>query len=340
MRSVAWFVEPSLRALGDAIAAGQYTRGTPGATVASADAFLSAMNETGAVGFVDQHALPMISNKGGRPNGPVIVVATEGLPQAVAWLGPHPWVCHVVNTKMFEHPLAAEHLQNVIQTSASQKRRLLDWIGPEVSGRRIRLAQASRRVERLERMSEYLSANGVGSRTIEQLRDAAEELLTNAFYDAPVSAGAINHPISRSYDVSLPEKYACDLAYGTRADLAIVRVKDPFGSLSRERLVEVLSRCSRSDMGVQVDESMGGAGLGMWRIFSNATFVSVSVVRHLHTEILVGIAKRAPGPRPFAFHLFFADAGKRHRWSQTKDDSIQPGINQSLLLELTDKGFE
>lgn len=331
-----WFAEPSLRAPGEAIASGRFTAGIAGKSVSSAEEFGVALRETeDVVAFVDHHALGALTKREKLP-GATIVVCKDPLSVAVSWLAPHPWVSHVVSATMLEHPLAEEHFGNVLMTMRAEKPRLLDWLGPDFAGRRIRLSHASKRVERLERMGEYLSSNGVGARTIEQLRDTAEELLTNAFYDAPVAAGAIKDPISRAMDVALPDKYACDLAYGARDDLAIVRVKDPFGSLTRKRLVDVLTRCSRTDMQVEVDESMGGAGLGMWRIFSNSSFVAVSIVPHSHTEILVGVAKRTPGPRPFAFHLFFGEASKLRQWMQAREETIKPSLNQSVLLELKD----
>jgi hypothetical protein len=182
-------------------------------------------------------------------------------------------------------------------------------------------------------MGEFLAAKGVGSRTNQQLRDVAEELLTNAFYDAPVSAGVLKQPISRTEDVSLPEDSACDMVYGCRDDLAIVRVRDPFGSLTRVRLIEVLTRCARTDMRVEVDESMGGAGLGLWRIFSAASYVAISVVDHRHTEFLVGIGKRAAGPRPFAFHLFFKEHGRPvRRWKLLDADTSVPTVSSAVTL--------
>ena len=56
-------------------------------------------------------------------------------------------------------------------------------------------------------------------------------------------------------------------------------------------------------MKVEVDETMGGAGLGMWRIFSGASFVAVSVLKHRHTEVLVGVAKRPWGTTPVRVSL-------------------------------------
>jgi hypothetical protein len=307
--------------------------------VSSTNELLDAASSQKSIAFVDRGALAQLTAiHHASLTSPIIAICDEPLATAVAWLPAYPWLAHVVSAGMLEHPMFDEHLEHLVATlESSDEPRLLDWLGPELAGRRIRLTQASRRAERLERMGEFLESNGVSARTSQQLRDAAEELLTNAFYDAPVAAGAVEKAISRTQDVALPDKYACDLAYGCRTDLAIVRVRDPFGSLSRRRLVEVLSRCSRSDMGVQVDESMGGAGLGMWRVFTNASFVAVSVVKHRHTEILVGIAKRSTGPRPWAFHLFFRESAKRRFWKLFSDDTSLPTPNQSILLELKSK---
>jgi len=182
-------------------------------------------------------------------------------------------------------------------------------------------------------MAEYFASQGIGSRTIDALRDVGEELLTNAFYDAPVAAGAIKRVISRTNDIALTDGGACDLVYGCRGDLAIVRVRDPFGALSRDRLVDVLMRCARTDGKVEVDGSMGGAGLGLWRIFSRASFVAVSVIQQRHTEFLVGIGKRpAKGPRPFAFHLLFKErtGGTQRRWKLVDMDTGPVGLDRSI----------
>jgi hypothetical protein len=124
------------------------------------------------------------------------------------------------------------------------------------------------------------------------------------------------------------------MVYACRDDLAVVRVRDPFGSLSRKRLVEVLTRCARTDMGVEVDETMGGAGLGLWKIFSTASFVAISVIDNRHTEFLVGIGKRAPGPKPFAFHLFFRERGRSvRRWKLLDADSATVSSSVTLVTK-------
>jgi hypothetical protein len=326
VRSIVWMSEPLSRELLTLLPAGI-------TFVSSAREFMTARCDAKTVAFVDDSTLAELGDQ--VPPGPVIAICDDALQAAVGWLPSHPWLSHVMSAGMLRHPIAPEHLGNVMTSlTSSGKLRLLDWLGTSLAGRRVRLARASRRVDRLERMAAYFEARNVGARTIQLLRDAAEELLTNAFYDAPVAAGALDQPISRTQDVALSDDSACDMVYGCRDDLAIVRVRDPFGSLSRTRLVEVLTRCARTDMGVEVDETMGGAGLGLWRIFSAASFVAIAVVNNRHTEFLVGIGKRVPAAaRPFAFHLFFKDHGRAvRRWRLLDGESARPAVNHSVTI--------
>jgi hypothetical protein len=87
-------------------------------------------------------------------------------------------------------------------------------------------------------------------------------------------------------------------------------------------------------MQVEVDETMGGAGLGLWRIFSTASFVAISVVNDRYTEFLVGIGKRAiAGARPYAFHLFFKESKRRRFWKTLDENSSsQPTVNKSITI--------
>jgi hypothetical protein len=330
VKPVVWFTEPSLSAAGEKVASGSVTNGSSGVTVTNVKDFVAAMKEPKSIGFVDTGVFDELS-KLERVPAAVVAVTTGNLVSTIAWLKPYKWLGHVASASMLEHPLAAVHFQYVRATVESARPRLLDWLGDDVEGRRVRMSSSERRVERLERMRGYLTDKGVSGRTIEQLADIAEELLTNAFYDAPVAAGAIKGPISRETSVTLPDTAACDLAYGARGDLAIVRVKDPFGSFSRRRLVDVLTRCAQSNMQVEPDESMGGAGLGIWRIFSNATYVAVVVIKGVQTEILVGIAKRST-PKPFAFDLFFTDGDRPRIWTASQDESVTVG--QSVLFDV------
>lgn len=331
VRSIVWMSEPLTFALHDLLA-----QTSELSIVSSARTFLEARRDAKTISFVDNSTIAELERvaRDAVPPGAVIAICDDTLQTSIGWLASRPWLSQVISAAMLHHPIASEHLHNVMTTLIDPAQpRLLNWLAPTVSGRRVRLSHASRRADRLERMGEFFSTNGVGSRTVQLLRDAAEELLTNAFYDAPVAAGLLSKPISRTQDVSLPDDSACDMVYGCRDDLAVVRVRDPFGSLSRARLVEVLTRCARTDMQVEVDETMGGAGLGLWRIFSAASFVAISVVNNRRTEFLVGIGKRVSGPRPFAFHLFFKDNGRPVR--KWKLAEVDQGLGNSSVTLVT-----
>ena len=276
---------------------------------------LRTANES-SIAFIDEPTLDRLEPGILPLPYPVVVVCDGPLQTAVGLLGTHPWLCHVLSSTLLQLPVATTHLSNLVGTfEDGGKPRLLDRMREKFTGRRVELTQASRRAGRLEKMGDFFDSLGVGARTIQFLRDAAEELLTNAFYDAPVSAGAVANPISRTCDVTLPKETPCDMVYGCTDEFALIRVRDPFGALSRERMVEVLTRCARTDMAVEIDESMGGAGLGLWRIFAIATFVAVSVVEGHHTDVVVGISKKYPGKqRPYAFDLYFRPSDKKRRW--------------------------
>ncbi|MCX5748551.1 MAG: hypothetical protein NT062_39385, partial [Proteobacteria bacterium] len=197
---------------------------TGGIVVSSAKEFLDATRDPKMVSFVDDTTLEIIAEIDHVTiPGTIIAICDESLQNAVN-LFQYPWLSHVVSKAMLEHPMAELHFPNILQSIGGTNLRLLDWLEPTVTGRRVRLTHANKRVARLERMSEFFEGKGIGKRHIELLQNVAEELLTNAFYDAPVAAGALK-PVSRTEDVALPDDSACDLAYGCRDDLVFVRVR-------------------------------------------------------------------------------------------------------------------
>jgi hypothetical protein len=122
----------------------------------------------------------------------------------------------------------------------------------------------------------------------------------NALYDAPVDAGYFDRAVQRTDDVELPMDRACEISYGVDNGRASVRVRDTFGAFTRSRLLQVLRRCSTSGA-VVLDESRGGAGLGLWRIFCFATAISITVVSGTLTDISVSVAIK--DGRPVSKHL-------------------------------------
>ena len=246
--------------------------------------------------------------------GPVIVVCDAPLASAVAWLPSHPWLSHVIGASLLETKHGKQHVANVIELCNAREPNLLDWLQAS-SGRRVKLTHASRRHDRLERMGQWFAGQDVDGQQIVALRNIADELLVNAFYEAPVAAGAAK-PIDRSRNVALPEDYACDIAYGCSDDLAVVYVRDPFGSLDRERVVDSLARGQN----------------GFSRVFAAASIVALSVVKNKHTEVLVAVPRSYAPEHPFAFHLFFKEAARQHVWKLVDDETGYGTTGNSITL--------
>jgi len=234
--------------------------------------------------------------------GPVIAICEGPLQTAVEWLSTYPWLSHVVSTTILAPITEPGLLEHAIEAIASGTRvQSLDWVRSDLTGRRSRLWRASQCAERLQRMHDLFVEQGVTEPIIASLGKIAEHLLGNAFYQAPLEAGVVAHPISRSLDVAVPEETACELIYGCTATLAMIRVRDPFGALSRTRFI-------------------GGArDAKTWQLFADASLIAVSVANQHHTDVMIGIDRTGGQPRPFACHLFFKDSPKRRFWKS--DDS-------------------
>lgn len=245
---------------------------------------VAALHKPAAV-FVDIERLPELE---GELAGILLVLVIDAAPtdtrrMIVDILGAHPLIGHVVVGPMLGTPLGRTHLKSLVERLVSGSEH--DLLDTASVGRVAMIAQASRRDARFGRMQDYFTKQGFSSRTISAIYEVAEELVMNALYNAPTEAGYFKAPVSRTEDVTLPIDRACEISYGIEGSHAFVRLRDTFGALRRERLFEVLNRCSKT--GVSLDESRGGAGLGIWRVFSAATTIAITVIPGRLTDILI-----------------------------------------------------
>ena len=244
---------------------------------------------------------------GELPNIPIVGIIDalpgETLPKAVQALCAHPSIAHVIAAPLLTSTLARAQLKNLFGRLTGGLEH--DLLGTASVGRVAMLRQASRRGARFERMQQYFSKHGMSPRVISLVHEVAEELVMNAIYNAPTEAGYFKGPVSRMDDVTLPPDRACEVSYGIEDGTAFVRVRDSFGALRRSRLLEVLKRCASNN--VTLDESRGGAGLGIWRVFSSATTIAITVIPGRLTDILIRMApKQGKAARQvLAIDLFF-----------------------------------
>lgn len=254
------------------------------------------------VAYVAVELLPQVEEHRGKVA--IVGVVDGALDDVLRTINEFPWLPHVVATALLKQPFAAAHLALLHDRIGLGPEHQV--LGDHAIGRVALLAHSARREARFERLREFFAEQKISKRTITTLNDVAEELVSNALYDAPIEAGYFKAPVMRSTDVELPPEHACEISYGVERGEAFVRIRDPFGSLTRERIMGVLNRCNATD--VPLDESRGGAGLGLWRVFSSVSMIAITVIPGRLTDVVVWAdAKRSRSHQLLAVHLFFPD---------------------------------
>lgn len=183
------------------------------------------------------------------------------------------------------------------------------YFAPDAVRWRMALQTSSERHAVLERIVATLEAGNVQRRFVEQLRLAADELLTNAFFNAPTDESgarpfAVRH---RSQEVELPagQQIEAELVVaGTQVGLLVA---DPFGSLAPSTIVGYLGKCLRAGTD-QVDEKEGGAGLGLFYVFEAVSHFVINVTQRQRTEMIglldASVRYREFALRPKSFNVF------------------------------------
>jgi hypothetical protein len=236
------------------------------------------------------------------PKHAVAVAGDAELTEIVTLLGNRPWLNHVVSPQALLSDAPAP-MGVLWKLAFGRKLTGSGYFGTEFDGRVATLRDSAKRWRRLDAILERATAAGASERVGERIREVAEEMVTNALYDAP--AERHQRASDRSVRTVLEREEACTITYGASGKMFFVRVRDPYGALRRERLCSVLMRCA-PDREVAMDSSSGGAGLGLWRIFKIASLVLVQVQPQVCTEFVAGIELR--GPRSAtnrSVHLFF-----------------------------------
>jgi hypothetical protein len=154
-------------------------------------------------------------------------------------------------------------------------------------------------------------ARGVGCHPLvaQAVGTAADELISNGLYDAPTDAQGLHRfaHLPREERVVLDPgelvsvRCACD---GRRICLS---VNDPFGSLRPSRALDNLVRCFGGGQD-QIDHKRGGAGVGLYHVFSLMHHLVINVAPGKRTEIIalleVTRSYREYSTRPRSFDVF------------------------------------
>jgi hypothetical protein len=129
----------------------------------------------------------------------------------------------------------------------------------------------------------FIDHIGTPKRVGEMFYELAHELLMNAMYDAPIDEkGRAKYAHDRRADIVLEPAEAPTVRIASDGIRVALQVADPFGRLGRHHVFGGLVRGLK---GGEMDQSGGGAGLGMVKIYHATVSTIYDVVRGRRTEV-------------------------------------------------------
>src|SRR5207245_5075848 len=121
----------------------------------------------------------------------------------------------------------------------------------------------------VEAIESFALKVGCHPQVAQAVATATDELVTNAVYNAPTDDKGrpkFSH-YSRSIEVNLASHEEVGLQFGFDGRRLGISARDPFGSLTPNRVLDYLTKCfARGED--QMDQKEGGAGLGLYFVFN------------------------------------------------------------------------
>jgi anti-sigma regulatory factor (Ser/Thr protein kinase) len=148
----------------------------------------------------------------------------------------------------------------------------------------------------LARFDSFLQSTSIPEHQRNDLITHLEELLTNAIYNAPVQDG--HHPNSALHRATPARSdRPVTITWAFDGSRAAVVVRDEYGSLAPDAVVECLYRCYRGPR-ADVQEKEGGAGLGLFTLMRLSSRLVVNIDPGCSTEV-IAIRRMSDRRRPW-----------------------------------------
>tara|TARA_R110002096_G_scaffold408075_1_gene606921 strand:+ start:12613 stop:13572 length:960 start_codon:yes stop_codon:yes gene_type:complete len=224
--------------------------------------------------------------KAESPSTLFVMHATESTQDYMPVLLERPYLRNLIAKN--EDPLEPEELivtaEKLLRNDIFGLNKYLRWGVEPLS---ITLRESQRKADYVRQVTDYASRLGCNSRTVELVNGIADELVTNAIFNAPVDASgkAKYRHHKRSESLILDEDEAATLEFACDGDFMAVSISDPFGSLKQDTVIEYLNRCLVKGP-KQISEDSGGAGLGLYRVFQSVSKFVINLEPGVRTEVI------------------------------------------------------
>ena len=150
---------------------------------------------------------------------------------------------------------------------------------------------SSHKAEFTERMRDDALSWGVGWRRVDHIFALAEEICSNAIYDAPLEGGmgeVYGKMIHKKGPLVLKPQHWPVCEWACDGDVFVVGVKDYFGALRESCMMEHLQKVRHRPKSFDIMEhkDQGGAGLGFFKMFFSSHALVAHVEKNQSTEIM------------------------------------------------------
>lgn len=221
-----------------------------------------------------------------KPSLRGLLWTAEPLKRSMRYLVENPQISNVLGRKDFESTPRPWELMIVLRRilqpaeAAPSISAYLDW---GYTGFQDKVASTAGRDAAVAHVQSFINALQVPKRVGEMFGELCHEMLMNAMYDAPAGPdGKAKYAQDRKADLVLPDGEQPTLRLATDGTKIVLQVKDPFGRLQRKHVFDGLARGLAQG---EMDQSHGGAGLGMMVCHNSTAAMFFDVVRGRHTEV-------------------------------------------------------
>ncbi len=171
------------------------------------------------------------------------------------------------------------------------------------------LQHSNRKQECINKAADFSAEFTQEKRILNAVQDIVDELLMNAFFDAPCNEKGeyIHVQTDRTKPVTLKKEEAVVLQCACDGKKLAISVTDCFGSLERSRFLGYLVKCITSSDN-QVEIKPGGSGVGVYNILQNSSSFVVNLHPLERTEVIsildIGSSMREFQKKAKSFHIF------------------------------------
>lgn len=234
-------------------------------------------------------------------------VLIESGPIDFARLTSMPFVQNVISRNVEDRAATAKSvlvsLSKIVRGDYFGIEKYLAW-GTEV--RSIALSGSKDRALIKEELYTHFRSMGIRTPLLERLEHAAEEMMMNAVYDAPVDADgtALFNHLPRNNEIQLQSNQEAVFRFACDGNVVAISTQDPFGSLPRYVILNYLESCYSNQAGTY-NAAKGGGGRGLHQILETCDWTVFNIKPGERTEV-IGLfdieRKEFQWPQ---FHYFF-----------------------------------